>query len=82
MLKFKNRTTGNQLCFKSSLNSCRNLHFLNFIDRLFHKTLPRRFNDYIPYFRVITFEIEMEILLLSEYGIFLSLYVFQMKPMG
>ena len=54
MLKFKNSTTGNQtpytlhveqghgkflFCFNSSLNSCRNLHSLNFIGRLLLKTL-------------------------------------------
>ena len=65
MLKFKNSTTGNHtpytlyaeqghskflLCFNSSLNSCRDLHSFNFIGRLFHKTLPLKFNEFIPYF--------------------------------
>ena len=58
MLKFKNSTTFNQnslslhaeqvhgkfpLCFKSSLNSCRDLHSFNFIGRLLHETLPLKF---------------------------------------
>ena len=41
------------LCFNTSLlkqSSCRNLHFLNFISRLFHKTLPLKVNEFIPYF--------------------------------
>ena len=29
---------------------CRNLHFLNFIGRLFHKTLPLKVKEFIPYF--------------------------------
>ena len=48
MLKLKNKTTGNQN--SSSLNSCKNLHFLNFIDRLFLETLPLKFNEFILYF--------------------------------
>ena len=38
------------LCFKSRLNSCRDLPSFNFIGRLFHKTLPLKFNELIPYF--------------------------------
>ena len=38
------------LCFNSSLNSCKKLHYFNFIGRLFHKTLPFKFNEFIPYF--------------------------------
>ena len=40
-------------CFNSSLlkqSSCRNLHFLKFIDRLLHKTLSVKVNEFIPYF--------------------------------
>ena len=84
MLKIKNSTTGNQnslcftrwasarkvsLCFNSGLNSCRNLHFLNFIGRLFHKTLPLKVNEFISYFWVFTLRIEREIPLLSKYRI-------------
>ena len=60
------------LCFNSSLlkqSSCRNLHFLNFIGRLFHKTLPLKVNEFIPYFWVFTFRIESKIPLLSKYKI-------------
>ena len=93
MLKFKNNTIGNEnslclnaeqvhgkipICFNSSLNSCRDLHFLNFIGRLFQKTLPLKFNKFIPYFFVFAFGIK-RIHLLSEYWIFFSLYVFDMK---
>ena len=63
-------------CFNSSLlkqNSCRNLHFFNFIDRLFHKTLSLKVNEFLPYFWVLKFGIEREIPLLIEYGIFFSL---------
>ena len=38
------------LCFYISLNSCRDLHSFNFIASLFHKTLPLKFNEFIPYF--------------------------------
>ena len=71
-------------CFNSSLlkqSSCRNLHFLNFVDRLFHKTLSLKVNEFIPYFWVFKFGMEWEISLLYEYGIFFSLYVSYMKPM-
>ena len=37
------------LCFKSSLNSCRELHSFNFIGRFLHKILPLKFNEFIPY---------------------------------
>ena len=60
------------LCFNSSLlkqSSCRNLHFLNFIGRLLHKTLTLKVNEFIPYFSVFTFRIERKILLLSKYKI-------------
>ena len=71
MLKFKNSATGNQnslcfngkfpLCFNSSLNSCRDLNSFNFIGRLFHETLPLKFNEFIPYFWVFAFGIKREI---------------------
>ena len=38
------------LCVNICLNSCRDLHSFNFICRLFHKTLPLKFNEFIPYF--------------------------------
>ena len=88
------------LCFNSSLlkkSSCRCLHFLNFIGRLFHKTLPLKVNEFIPYFWVFTFRVERKISLLSKYrisheiyelNVFLDLYIsmtnteFHMKLMG
>ena len=65
MLKCKNSSTGNKtpyalhaeqvhgkfpLYINSSLNFCRDLHSFNFIGSLFHKTLPLKFNKFIPYF--------------------------------
>ena len=65
MLKFKNSTKGNNapyplhadqvhgkfsFCFNSSLNYCRNLNSLNFTGKLFHKTLPLKSDEFIPYF--------------------------------
>ena len=94
MLKFKNSTTSNQnslcfthwamhgnfsLCFNSSLNHCRNLKFLNFICKLFHKTFRLKFDDFIPNFWALTFGIEREIPLHREYGIFFSWYVFHIN---
>ena len=38
------------LCFNSRLNSCRYLHSLNFIGRLFHKALPLKFNEFVLWF--------------------------------
>ena len=38
------------LCFNSSLHYCRNLNCLHFIGRLLHKTLPLKFDEFIPYF--------------------------------
>ena len=38
------------LCLNSSLNYCRKLNFLNFISRLLYKTLPLKFDEFIPYF--------------------------------
>ena len=57
------------LCFNSSLlkqSSRRNSHFLNFIGRLFHKTLPLKVNEFISYFWVFRLRIEWEIPLLSK----------------
>ena len=53
----------------SKQSSGRNLHFLNFIGRLFHKTLSLNVNEFIPYFWVFTFRIERKIPLLSKYKI-------------
>ena len=46
---------------------------------MFHKTLPLKFNEFIPCFWEFTFGIETERPPLSEYGIFFSLYVFHIK---
>ena len=67
------------LCFNSSLNYCRNLNFLNYIGRMFHKSLPLKFDEFIPYFWVFTFRIEREVPLLREYGIFFYLHVFHLN---
>ena len=69
-------------CFNNSLNSSRRA-FFEFADKLFHKTLPLTFNEFIPYFRIVASGIKSEygifIPFLSEYGIFTSAYVFHIK---
>ena len=67
------------LCSAKSLNVCRNFNFLNFIGKLCHKSLLLKFDEFIPYFWVFTFGIERKVLLLREYRIFFSLYVFHVK---
>ena len=64
-------------CF-NSLNSSRRA-FFEFADKLFHKTLPLTFNEFIPYFRIVVSGIKRGTPLLSEYGIFVSAYVFHIK---
>ena len=66
-------------CFNRNLISWGYLHSLNFIGWLFRKILSLKFNDFITYFWVFTFGVKREIPLLSEYGMFFTLYIFHMK---
>ena len=49
------------------------------IDRLFHKTLPLKFNEFIPYFWLLAFGIKRETPLLSKDGLFFLLMCFLRK---
>ena len=84
-VNFKICTTTQMKCLHGKLPFCpknrrsRDLHSFRFAVKLFHKTLPLKFDKFIPYFQVFTSGTKMETLPISDCRMVFNTCAFRMK---